>query len=338
MPSMGRPRRVDAAGTWHHAWNRGIASKPIFETSADIRRFLAALARAVRRGEIEIHAFVVMTTHFHLLIRSLAGSLSAVMGRVLSDFTRYYNRTRERDGTVWKGRFCSKVVSTYGYRATLLRYIDQNPVVAGMARAPWEYEHGSAKRFVEDSCGWLSRSWVDGEIRICTGRSPAEGGRYQELFSMSHADAIARLVQARQCARVSGDDPMDELMAAPPLGVRKWLEQRSLLADGRKPGHPIIDPLSVLKQVAAYESERGDFEVQPRRRVRSGLAVLRAALLRDCSGQTYAEVAVRLGVHRSHVSDLYADHARLLRMDSRYREIVVTLTLALLSQLRSFAA
>src|SRR5262245_9866680 len=125
---MGRPCRLDPPGGWHHVWGRGIAKRPIFETRADIRRFQAALARAVRRGDIEVHSFTFLTTHFHLLIRSPRGKLSAALGRVLWDFTHYFNRKRHRDGTVWRGRFCSKPVTSLHYRRILVRYIDANPV------------------------------------------------------------------------------------------------------------------------------------------------------------------------------------------------------------------
>jgi hypothetical protein len=257
------------------------------------------------------------------------------MARVLSDYTRYYNRTRERDGTVWRGRFCSKPVLTYGYRATLLRYIDQNPVVAGMAAAPWEYEHGSAKRFVQGTCGWLSRSWIDTEIRICTGKLPADGGRYEDLFSITHAAAIARLVEARQSANPAGPDPLDELLATPPEGVRRWMEKRSLLADGRKPGYPIVDAESVLDRIAGLERLHGDLKVRPGRKCRSGLRILRVALLRDLSGETYAQAAARLGISRPCAFESYLDHGQLLISDPRYEELVIWLTRALLADCRS---
>lgn len=102
---MGRPPRLDPPDSWHHVWGRGIGKRSIFETHRDIEAFEACIARAVRREEIEVHGFVFMTTHFHLLVRSRNGRLSEAMRRVLNEYTRYFNRTRDRDGTVWRGRF-----------------------------------------------------------------------------------------------------------------------------------------------------------------------------------------------------------------------------------------
>lgn len=65
--------------------NRGIARRSVFESRADVRYFLSRLARAVRRRELEVHAYCVMTTHYHLLVRSPLGRLSEGMRRIQND-------------------------------------------------------------------------------------------------------------------------------------------------------------------------------------------------------------------------------------------------------------
>ena len=69
--------RYDAPGCLHHVRNRGIARRTVFETPADARHFLSLLTRARRKGWIEITAYSIMATHFHLLVRSVDGQLSA---------------------------------------------------------------------------------------------------------------------------------------------------------------------------------------------------------------------------------------------------------------------
>ena len=73
---MGQRRRHDGPGVWHHVANRGIARRSVFEVSADVRFFLSRLARAYRKGLLEIHGYCMMITHFHLLVRSPVGQLS----------------------------------------------------------------------------------------------------------------------------------------------------------------------------------------------------------------------------------------------------------------------
>jgi len=73
--------------------NRGIARRTVFENQRDVRFFLSRLARAVRAGWIEVHAYCVRTTHFHLLVQSQDPGLSRTMQRVLNDVRR---RSRPR--------------------------------------------------------------------------------------------------------------------------------------------------------------------------------------------------------------------------------------------------
>ena len=91
--------------------NRGLARRTVFETRQDVRAFLARLALCVRRGELEVHAYCVLTTHYHLLVRS-RGKLSEGLRRVQNDYVRWFNRARRRDGPLFRGRFLSKHVGS----------------------------------------------------------------------------------------------------------------------------------------------------------------------------------------------------------------------------------
>ncbi len=99
---MPRRPREDEPGAWHHVMNRGIARRALYEDRRDVRCFLACLALAARAGLIEVHAWCVMTTHFHLLVRSPVGQLSDAMRRVQREYSRAFNR---RHGALARGRF-----------------------------------------------------------------------------------------------------------------------------------------------------------------------------------------------------------------------------------------
>ena len=101
---MARRPRQDDPGTWHHVFQRGIAKRTMFEAKLDIRYFLACVARAVRAGLIEVHAFCVLVNHFHLLLRSRIGRLSDAMQQIQSRYVRMFNRRRKRDGPLIRAR------------------------------------------------------------------------------------------------------------------------------------------------------------------------------------------------------------------------------------------
>lgn len=329
---VARPLREDPVGGWHHVWGRGIAKKPIFETRVEILRFQEALAAAVRRGDLEVHSFVFLTTHFHLLVRSPNGKLSEALGRILWDFTHRYNRDRDRDGTVWRSRFCSKPVESAHYRRVLVRYIDRNPVEAGLAGVPWKYEHGSAQHFVFESNtpDWLCRSWVDEQILRRTGRSSANGGRYQDAFPLASPELL-RLVEFREAVSARGPDPLGDLVRSAPAKVRRWLEERSLLADGLRPGHALVDPGTLLDAVECLERRKPNWTVKLRRRPSPATRILRAALLRDLCGLTYVLAAERIGTSDTTVKRLVRDHATLVASNEEYANVAADLTLRVLN-------
>ena len=156
---MPRRPREDEAGAWHHVMNRAVAKRPLYEDRRDVRCFLACLALAVRASLLEVHAWCVMTTHFHLLVRSPDGRLSDAIRGIQREYSRAFNRRHRRDGPLARGRFKSKRVNTLEYRRTLVRYIDANPVLAGIVNVPMRGTRGrgdvsmsvTSRRW--DSCG-----------------------------------------------------------------------------------------------------------------------------------------------------------------------------------------
>lgn len=239
---MARHSREDAPGSWHHVMNRGIARRTLFETERDIRYFLSRLARCVRDGLIEIHAFCVMTTHFHLLVRSPEAELSLAMQRAQNQYVRWFNRSRRRDGTLLRGRFRSRPVRTLSYRRILVRYIDANPVAAGLVASPALYPHGSARCYAKPvGPPWLDREWVEAYVQEVAGSASYRPGDYASAFGGSLPAQVARLVEKRIDGPTSNEDPLDELLKAAPGQVTEWMQRKALLADGTGIGVPVCD-------------------------------------------------------------------------------------------------
>ena len=209
---MARNPRHDEPGSWHHVMNRGIARRPVFENRADVRYFLSRLARAVRRAELEVHAYCVMMTHYHLLVRSPLGQMSEGMRRVQNEFVRNFNRLRRRDGPLFRGRFRSKPVTSLVYRHTLVRYIDFNPVEAGLIRVPSEFPHGSARHYATGrGAPWLERSWVEGLLRRSSGTGVVA---YAASFGERPTPGVSEFVERRIAGGRTGRDPLDDLLTA----------------------------------------------------------------------------------------------------------------------------
>ena len=133
---MPRTPRVDFPGAWHHVMNRGADHRDVFQHDADCEVFLDALAIAVDRAGLEVHAYCLMTNHFHLLIRSQEGRLASGMQFLLGRFTRLVNLRVRRDGPLFRGRYASVPVGADHQILQVCRYIHFNPVTARLTSRP----------------------------------------------------------------------------------------------------------------------------------------------------------------------------------------------------------
>jgi hypothetical protein len=307
---MPRRPREDAPGVFHHVMNRGLARRTMFEYREDTRAFLATLAREVHSGRIRVHAYVLLSTHFHLLVESVEGRLSESLRLIESPYARRFNRTRGRDGSLVRGRFLSRPLHSIADRATVVSYIDRNPVDAGLARHGVFYPHGSAVHYLRrGGPPWLERSWVESVVCTSLRIRDYDPDRYSAVFRRGMGDEQVEWVEARIRAGARGPDPLDDLIRAAPPHVRVWMTETARLADGTKAGIPIVAAGSVCSAVRNAEKRMGPWSLRLCRNVRSGWDLLLVALLRDLAAETFSAIAVRVGVPKATALSIYSNHA-----------------------------
>lgn len=142
-------RRIFDPGFSHHVRHRGNNSTDIFRDDEDRHRFLALLRKISPARQIAVHAYVLMTTHFHLLVTgSEVDSLPRLMQALGRCYVRYFNYRHRRTGTLWEGRYWASLVTSQRHWFNCLRYIEMNPVAARMvaspAAHPWSSYHATA--------------------------------------------------------------------------------------------------------------------------------------------------------------------------------------------------
>jgi REP element-mobilizing transposase RayT len=308
--------------------NRGIARRTVFEGREDIRFFLSGIARAVRQGRLEVHAFSVMTTHFHLLVCSPMGALSEVMRQIQLDYVRRFNRSRHRDGPLFRSRFTSKPVASIAYRRVLVRYIDRNAVQAGLCRDPREHPYGSACWYARRrGPPWLCRTWVEDEVRASLARDRYEPEDDPRVFGCA-TDAEAMLVQ-RRLSNPGSADPLDDLVHATPAGVLSWMRWKARLADGTDPGLPVVEAGCV--EDALRTARDGGLELLLQGGRVDRLPRMQAGLLRDLCGATLAEIALRIDRSVSTAGELCRRHHESMAFDEAYARHAARLAQAALA-------
>ena len=126
---MARPVRVDVEGGWYHVTARGIERRLIFEDVRDHEHFLELLPAMVERYGVEIHAYVLMVNHYHLLIRTPNANASAAIQWLNVSYSVWFNRRRNRVGHVFQGRFASVLIDGEGsWAMSASVYVHLNPI------------------------------------------------------------------------------------------------------------------------------------------------------------------------------------------------------------------
>lgn len=141
---MARLSRFVSVGHPQHVIIRGNNRDPIFYTDEDYRFYLGKLLDASRKHQCDIHAYVLMTNHVHLLITPhKEDGISKAMQMLGRYYVQYFNHTYNRTGTLWEGRYKASLIDSEAFALTCYRYIELNPVRADMVGHPGEYPWSS---------------------------------------------------------------------------------------------------------------------------------------------------------------------------------------------------
>ena len=141
---MARLPRFVIPGQPQHIIQRGNNREPIFFSDEDYQFYKEKLLDCSKKHNCEIHAYVMMTNHVHLLVTPhTEDGLSKLMQSLGRYYVQYINYYYERTGTLWEGRYKATLIDSNAYMLTCMRYIELNPVRAGMVDRPGDYPWSS---------------------------------------------------------------------------------------------------------------------------------------------------------------------------------------------------
>ena len=183
---MARLPRFFAEGEVQHVIQRGNNREPTFASEQDVVFYLDCLRRASQEHALLIHAYVLMTNHVHLLATpEHEQSLPKTMQSVGRRYVQYFNYAHRRSGTLWEGRYRATPVQAEAYLLTCMRYIELNPVRAGMVGHPADYPWSSYR---VNAQGELDGLISPHELYRRLARSPQERlSAYRQLFRVQIA-------------------------------------------------------------------------------------------------------------------------------------------------------
>ena len=146
---MPRVARIKSSTGIYHIITRGINQQNIFASDDDYERFLNTLTRYCRKSACEIYAYCLMDNHIHLLLREGQETIATTMKKIGTSYVYYYNWQYNRKGHLFQDRYKSEPVEDDAYFLTVLRYIHQNPLKAGITDDLASYSYSSYTEYIE---------------------------------------------------------------------------------------------------------------------------------------------------------------------------------------------
>ncbi|WP_166423877.1 transposase [Paraglaciecola sp. 20A4] len=277
---MSRPLRLEYAGALYHVTSRGNERNPIYRDEADFDMYLDVLTQACERFNWIIHAYCLMTNHYHLLVETPDGNLSKGMRHLNGVYTQKFNRKHKRVGHLYQGRYKSILVDKDTYLLELSRYIVLNPVRAkNMVEHPQQWK-------------WSSYLYTTGELN-----SPnwLATNALLLLFSKKKKYAIKKYQEF--VMQGLGIDIWDNLQSQIYLGSHEFVEKHKLA---------LSEDIQLLSEIPHKQTRRKAkpmLEIYKKNVNNKKQGMIEAYVT---GGYTMSEIGSVFGVHYSTVSRVVA--------------------------------
>jgi putative transposase len=202
---MPRIARIIAAGYPHHITQRGNNRSTVFFDDDDRQTYLSLLLKYTGKYKVVIWAYCLMDNHVHLLaVPETDTGLARGIGMTNMLYTQYLNRKLNQSGRIWQNRFFSCIVENNQYLWSVARYIERNPVKAGIAASAHEYCWSSAVAHVTGGSDPL--------VAADTWLAPDERNGYAEFLCNEDEEMDAGIRRATRTGRPFGTDQFIDQM------------------------------------------------------------------------------------------------------------------------------
>lgn len=292
---MSRPLRIEFAGAIYHVTSRGNRRAAIFADGDDRRRMLDVIAQAMARYDAEVYAYCQMGNHYHLLLRTRRANLSRIMRHLNGEYARAYNLRHSLDGHLFQRRFHAVLVDSDAYLMEVCRYVELNPVRAGLVTraGEWVWSSFRANTGLAAAPEWLATAELHGHVLR----------RDAVTVEDRHAaaQAYARHVEDGLDANPWTDGLRNEIF----LGDDNFV--------GRMQAQVQLPASACLEIPATHRGDAADF------RQRQACAAARAEAFRTAyvdAGMTMAQIARQANLSVSRISRLIARAEQVLQKDT----------------------
>jgi len=318
---MARPLRIEYPGGFYHVTSRGNEQKDVFKSQRDREKFLEYLGSATKRYGAVIHAYCLMSNHYHLLMETPEGNLSQIMRHINGAYTTYFNVKRKRAGHLFQGRYKAILVEADEYATELSRYIHLNPVRVGMSAKPEGYQWSSYRSYIsqDKAADWLKTEFILGYF----GRNASDAkNKYREFVEELLDTEYDSPLKATVASTVLGTEGFVREVAERHLGEKR--AERSVPAVKELATRPSLD--EIINKVKSVLGESHE--------------LTRNMSIYCCqkhSGAKLKEIGERFGISDAAVSQASRRVALRAGKDQELRKVVVRIE-AIIGQIHIVSA
>lgn len=282
---MARPLRIEYPGALYHVTSRGNGRKNIFRNDSDRNNFFRIFSSTIKRYNWLCHAYCLMGNHYHLLVETPDGNLSAGMRQLNGVYTQRFNFMHKTVGHLLQGRYQAFLVEKDSYLLEVARYVVLNPVRARIVASPneWEWSSYLATAGKRKTPTWLTTEWI---LSFFDERKTTAQRQYQQFIY----------------AGSGKESPFDDVKEGIILGFPQFIDWIREMQDGKETvrevprgqrfvGRPSLDDLF-------------DREIIENKKMRNGM--IRIAHIGV--GYSQKEIAEHVGLHYTWVSKIINGH------------------------------
>ena len=202
---MSRPLRIDYPNAWHHVMNRARRGQDLFVDKADYQQFIDLLQETADLFNVNVAAYCLMPTHYHLMFQTPDANLSRCMRHLNGVYTQRYNVGHGCDGSLFRGRYKSILVDADGYVLQLVRYIHRNPLKAGLVKRLDQYVWSSHKGYISKAkkWNWLYKHFV---LEMLTAQKSSQIQIYKQFMAQQPDEDLVRVLDGKNPPSMLGSE------------------------------------------------------------------------------------------------------------------------------------
>lgn len=287
---MFRPLRIDYPNAWHHVMNRARRGQELFVDKDDYQQFIDLLQETADLFNVNVAAYCLMPTHYHLMLQTPDANLSRCMRHLNGVYTQRYNVGHGCDGTLFRGRYKSILVDADSDALQLIRYIHRNPLKTRLVKRLDQYVWSSHKGYLSKAkkWNWLYKHFV---LLMLTAQKSDQIQVYKQFMTQEQDEDLVRVLDGKKPPSMLGSDKFISW-----IKNRFFKKKKNKEVPASKELAPDLD--AIISEVSRYYETKPSLLKSVRRGIENEPRDVAIYLIRSLRAEPLMRVGAIFGLNR----------------------------------------